>query len=512
MEHVYRLTNKIAADGSNMIYLSVDGKELGAMNNYYINGTYQKTTSNWVSGKDFSFSYLGATGGHPLNSCQLDYLQIWGAEGLPCDQEATKEPVQAATADCRWELKGNEFATVTNGGNVGNELSLLTGSVSNGIMQKAVYGMNHTVELKHDQPWIVEWKSSGNFKGGSMLLSSSGQVGVTNAPFLFRYQYSEFIAFGYWNGSSHRNYGIRPGDYGIDGTVEHVYRLTNKIAADGSNMIYLSVDGKELGAMNNYYINGTYQKTTSNWVSGKDFSFSYLGATGGHPLNSCQLDYLQIWGAEGLPVEQKQEQNQNQNQNQSYRWQTDDDLNAVTGDGLIENHATLYRGSVTDTTYSDAAYRLEEAVKLMHDRPWSVEWQSEGVSGGTFLLAASDGAKTKNAPFLFRYGTNLLFLGSYDGTKHDNHGIDLSDYGINGADKHVYRLTNKIAEDGSNMVYLSVDGKELGAMNNFYDGIKDQDTTSDWVSGKDFVFDYVGTSAYTIKGSMDYIQVWEDGI
>ena len=491
-EHVYRLTNKIAADGSNMVYLSVDGKELGAMNNHYINGTSQKTTSNWISGKDFSFNYMGATGGHPLNSCKLDYLQVWD-EGLPKKQGQS----------CRWELSGNEFATVADGSNISNGASLLTGSISSGTMKKAVYGLEHTVVLKHDQPWEVEWKSSGNFSGGSMLLSNSGKVGVTNAPFLFRYQYSEFIAFGYWTGSYHNNYGIRPGDYGIDGTAEHVYRLTNKIAADGSNMVYLSVDGKELGAMNNHYINGTSQKATSNWISGKDFSFSYLGATGGHPLNNCKLDYLQIRGAEGLPEAQQQ--------NQSYRWQTDDDLNTVTGEGLIANNATLYRGSVSGTTHTDAAYRLDQAVKLMHDRPWSVEWQSEGVSGGTFLLAASDGSKAKNAPFLFRYGTNFLFLGSFDGTKHANYGIDLSDYGISGADSHVYRLTNKIAADGSNMVYLSVDGKELGAMNNFYNGISDQNTTSDWVSGKDFVFDYMGCSAYTIKGSMDYIQVWEDG-
>ena len=491
-EHVYRLTNKIAADGSNMVYLSVDGKELGAMNNHYINGTKQGTTSNWISGQDFTFSYMGATGGHPLNSCKLDYLQVWN-EGLTEDQGQA----------CRWELSGNEFASVTDGNNIANDASLLTGSVSNGIMSQAVYGLSHSVVLKHNKPWIVEWKSSGNFRGGSMLLSASGKVGVTNAPFLFRYQYSEFIAIGYWTGSYHNNYGIRPGDYGIDGTAEHVYRLTNKIAADGSNMVYLSVDGKELGAMNNHYINGTKQSTTSNWISGQDFTFSYMGATGGHPLNSCKLDYMQIWGAEGLPEEQTQVE--------SYRWQTDGNLNTITGDGLIANNATLYRGSVTGTAYSDAAYRLDQAVKLMHDRPWSVEWQSEGVSGGTFLFAASDGSKTKNAPFLFRYGTNLIFLGHFDGTKHANYGLDLSDYGISGADSHVYRLTNKIAADGSNMVYLSVDGKELGAMNNFYNGISDQGTTSDWVSGKDFVFDYMGTGAYTIKGSMDYVQVWENG-
>ena len=403
-------------------------------------------------------------------------------------------------ADYRWELEGNEFKSVTDGGNVFNEATLFHGRINNGTMDQAIYNLSRSVVLKHDQPWVVEWKSSGSFSGGSMLLATSRTRGVTNSPFLFRYQNSEFISIGYWNGSTHSNYGIRPGDYGIDGTKEHVYRLTNKIASDGSNMVYLSVDGKELGAMNNYYINATSQKTTSNWISGKDFTFSYMGSYG-HPLNYCQLDYMQVW-ASGVP----------EAQGNTYRWETANDLKAVSGEDLTVNAATLYRGSVSGTSFSDAAYRLNRAVKLMHDRPWSVEWQSSGVSGGTFLLAASDGSKTKNAPFLFRYATNLIFLGNFDGSTHANYGIDLSDYGISGADKHTYRLTNKIAEDGSNMVYLSVDGKELGAMNNAYNGINDQGKTSDWVCGKDFVFDYMGITPYTIKGNMDYVQVWEDGI
>lgn len=423
-------------------------------------------------------------------------------DGVSYFKEYVYDPSMSATGtdDYRWELKDNEFRSVTEGGNVFNEASLFHGSINNGTMAQAIYSLSRSVVLKHDQPWVVEWKSSGSFSGGSMLLATSRTRGVTNSPFLFRYQNSEFISFGYWNGSTHSNYGIRPGDYGIDGTKEHVYRLTNKIAANGSNMVYLSVDGKELGAMNNYYINATSQKTTSNWISGKDFTFSYMGSYG-HPLNYCQLDYMQVW-ANGLPEEQ----------GNTYRWETVDDLNAVSGDGMTANTATLYRGSVTGTTYSDAAYRLQKAVKLMHDRPWSVEWQSAGVSGGTFLLAASDGSKTKNAPFLFRYGTNFIFLGNFDGSIHANYGIDLSDYGISGADRHTYRLTNKIAADGSNMVYLIVDGKELGAMNNVYNGINDQGMTADWVCGKDFVFDYMGITPYTIKGTMDYVQVWEDGI
>lgn len=402
--------------------------------------------------------------------------------------------------DYRWELDGNEFQSVTDGGNVFNEATLFHGGINNGTMNQAIYNLSRSVVLKHNQPWVVEWKSSGSFSGGSMLLATSRTRGVTNSPFLFRYQNSEFISIGYWNGSTHSNYGIRPGDYGIDGTKEHIYRLTNKIAANGSNMVYLSVDGKELGAMNNYYINATSQKTTSNWISGKDFTFSYMGSYG-HPLNYCKLDYMQVW-ANGVP----------ENQGNTYRWETANNLNAVSGEGLTANDATLYRGSVSGTAFSDAAYRLDRAVKLMHNRPWSVQWQSAGVSGGTFLMAASDGSKTKSAPFLFRYGTNFIFLGNFNGSIHANYGIDLSDYGISGADKHTYCLTNKIAEDGSNMVYLSVDGKELGAMNNYYNGISDQGTTSDWVSGKDFVFDYMGITPYTIKGTMDYIQVWEDGM
>ena len=45
---------------------------------------------------------------------------------------------------------------------------------------------------------------------------------------------------------------------------------------------------------------------------------------------------------------------------------------------------------MSGTTYNSAAFRLAQPVKLLHDRAWSVEWQSEGtVTDGTFLLAAA---------------------------------------------------------------------------------------------------------------------------
>ena len=55
------------------------------------------------------------------------------------------------------------------------------------------------------------------------------------------------------------NYGIALSNHDIDGSELHTYRLENRIADDDSNMIYLFVDGTEIGPMNNYYIGTTSQ-------------------------------------------------------------------------------------------------------------------------------------------------------------------------------------------------------------------------------------------------------------
>ena len=392
--------------------------------------------------------------------------------------------------DYRWETVGNEFVSVLNGGNTHNQATKIHGDIVNGAMSQTIYNINRAVGLKPSLPWVIEWKSSGTFKGGSMLFATARTRGVTDAPFLFRYQNNEFIAIGKWNGTSHDNYGIRLGDYGINGTAEHVYRLTNKIFSDGSNMVYLSVDGRELGPLNKHYVNATYQGTTSNWISGKTFLFYYMGSYG-HPLNNCDLDYIQVW-ASGEP----------ENPRDITRWGTE----------MVASNSTkaiLYRGTANGTSYSGAAFRMRDSAKLLHNKRWAVEWEGS-LSSQTFLMAASDGPKTKGAPFLFRYGANLVLIGSYTGTEHANYGINLADYGIDGTANHVYRLTNKIASDGSNMVYLSVDGRELGPMNNYYSGINAKGTTSDWLNGRDLAFDYLGNSAYPINGTLKYVQVWED--
>ena len=404
-------------------------------------------------------------------------------------------------ADYRWETINNNWVSVMSGGNAFNNPVRVLGTISNNTMSSSVYHMNHGVVLQHDLPWAVEWKSSGGFGGGGMLLSGGKTSAVVDEPYIFRYKNSTFISMGYFDGKQHNNYGIKLSDYGIDGVVEHVYRLTNKIAADGSNMVYLSVDGKELGALNNYYIGLADQNQKVNWVSGKDLTFSYQGTTS-NPLDQCKLDYLQIW-ANGVDTEH----------GNAYRWETENDnLTPVTGSGYTENTPIIYNGSVSGTTFSAACFRLSEPVVLLHDQQWSIQWEYEGaLSGGTFLFSAGEGGRNPNAPFLFRYGSNLIFLGAHDGTQHSNYGIDLSNHGIDGTAKHTYCLKNKVFTDGTNMVYLYVDGQEIGPMNNAYTGINDRNTTSDWLNGRDLVFDYIGNRAYSVNGQYTYLQVNEDG-
>ena len=414
------------------------------------------------------------------------------------------DPAMSTTgpADYRWETVNNELISSTTGGGVYNLPTQFHGSITDNVMTHGLYSLSRSVILEHDAPWIVEWKSSGSFAGGAMLLASGKNSKVPNQPFLFRYKESHLISLGYYTGSQHNNYGIKLSDHGIDGTAEHVYRLTNKVATDGSNMVYLSVDGKELGAMNNYYIGINAQGTTSNWVSGQDFTFSYIGAYN-HPLTDCKLDYLQVW-ADGVAKDEPD----------VFEWTSSgDQLTAVTGGGLTQNNATLYSGSVSGSTYTNACFRLEKPLVLLHDRPWSFEWTSEGsISGGTFLLSAAEGGMTKNAPFLFRYGNSgLIAIGVHDGTRHNNYGLNLSDHGIDSTLSHTYRLTNKIESDGSNMVYLYVDDALLGPMNNHYSGLNSLGTTSDWLSGKDFVFDYMGNMAYAMKGNYSNIRLSEEG-
>ena len=200
---------------------------------------------------------------------------------------------------------------------------------------------------------------------------------------------------------------------------------------------------------------------------------------------------------------------------QSYRWEFDgSDLACVEGGNTL----TKNDGTTTDGVFSNTRYALETAVVLKHDLPWTVEWKCEGTfqnsggSTGARIFTSDDVNANYNARYIFKSNKNgLIAMGEKTTTGSHNYGIALGDYGIDWTEEHIYRLENRIADDGGNMVYFFVDGMEIGAMNHYYVGTTDKGITSDWLSGKDFVFPYMGTDTHGFtNASIEYINISED--
>ena len=98
------------------------------------------------------------------------------------------------------------------------------------------------------------------------------------------------------------------------------------------------------------------------------------------------------------------------------------------------------------------------------------------------------------------------------------YGVQFTNYGYTSKSMHTYRLENRINSDGSNMVWLSIDGEELGPMDNYYfhanSVTNDMGVKSDWFNGMDIDINYLLSRQYRDKPSQftfDYIQVWENG-
>lgn len=197
----------------------------------------------------------------------------------------------------RWECTNDQMVSITEYGNTENNLTMTQGSITDGKFKNVKYTLDQAITLRHDQPWVFEWKSDGTWSDttdGALLLAGNASSAVADTPYLYRRHNSDFIAFGVANGGRYYNYGVALGANGIDGTIAHTYRLENRIFEDGSNMVYLLVDNQEVAPMNHHWIGGTDQKTTVDWVNGRDFVFSNMG-TSPHTIGNCTIDYIQVW-------------------------------------------------------------------------------------------------------------------------------------------------------------------------------------------------------------------------
>ena len=184
----------------------------------------------------------------------------------------------------RWEFNDGEPVSV---GSAENMLDKLSGTVSNGTVNNGIFRFATPVVLKHDYPWSVAWSCAGDWRGA--VLSSHVEAETKGMTYLSRVNGGQ-LCFGTYTGARYDNYGI---DISYLDSEIHTYRLENRIAGDGSNMVWLYIDGTEIGPMNNYFIGSKAQNTTSDWVSGKDFVFCFIGING-HALRNCRLDDFSI--------------------------------------------------------------------------------------------------------------------------------------------------------------------------------------------------------------------------
>ena len=200
-------------------------------------------------------------------------------------------------SDYHWEMQETGLISTTAANAAQNDLTLLQGTVESGILKKVQYSMEKTVALYHDRPWVIEWRASGNGSsyGGGKILSASKNNG-SDVRYLYQPTDSRgMIAWGVPSESC--NYGIRLGKLGIDTRQEHTYRIENRIADDGTNTVYILVDGTEMGDMNTPYStkDGSQLDQNVNWANGRDIYLDYLGEPSNFLLNNMKLSYLKIW-------------------------------------------------------------------------------------------------------------------------------------------------------------------------------------------------------------------------
>ncbi|MBQ6686476.1 MAG: hypothetical protein IJM99_10250, partial [Firmicutes bacterium] len=194
----------------------------------------------------------------------------------------------------RWKFDGTKLVNDTSGGNHANALVSLAGSVNNGQFTGVRYQLSQSLQLLHDKAWAVEvqlenWKGSS----GSMILSTTPDS-KDGTPFFYFRPADYFVGIGMYNGTTYDNYGISLKKLGLlcsEGT--HTYRFENRIGENGSNMVYLIVDNKEIGTLTDHYINSTLSDSQNHGLSGKDFSVSYFGNSNA-PINGCKVNYITV--------------------------------------------------------------------------------------------------------------------------------------------------------------------------------------------------------------------------
>ena len=198
----------------------------------------------------------------------------------------------------------------------------------------------------------------------------------------------------------------------------------------------------------------------------------------------------------------------------NYRFTLDDDsLKSVIGEENYENTVELNTGYVADNTIYDGSFSIEKTIELKHDSLWSIVWKASYDYDYKCLTLSNYHLAEKEMNNLLHFidGTSILCMSEYKNGTYTSYGIDLSKHGIDITANNEYRLSNLISEDGTNMIYLFVNGVKLGAMNNVVVNGEITSRNNTWCNGKDIYYNYIGTADSTFNGcKLEFLQIWEN--
>ncbi len=216
-------------------------------------------------------------------------------------------PCVHQNSDYLWQFDGvADLGAVPSRTGTVNPLVKRNGTYENNVFSKTSYLFEKPVILVPDQPWEIEFTSTGT---GTVILAEHTSIWKGHS---YLRKYRDYIQFGEYillNETDEKNtltqYGINfKEDAGISSKHTHTYLLENRIESDGSNMVWLAIDGAEIGPMNDYYHNFDAQGKTNNWIQGKTLRFSYLG-NGSYPLTNVAIDYIRVseGGSDSAPYD-----------------------------------------------------------------------------------------------------------------------------------------------------------------------------------------------------------------
>lgn len=219
----------------------------------------------------------------------------------------------------------------------------------------------------------------------------------------------------------------------------------------------------------------------------------------------------------------------------AYHWTYDPDQKALVSDKneIYAHNPTTMHSAVNTSGTTMYYYELSETVRLYHDKPWVIEYDAKGLSRVAFTPFAS--ALTKTMPFLLHNGASYItFLNRYyypisetkSSSAFNYYGTMLKSlYKHSSTKAYTFRLENKLLLNGENVVLLSITEAATGKVlidqlpmddHLIYDKETKtyllQNDSTNWMNGKDFYINYVGSASYGLVAKEFDLRIWENGV